>query len=147
MSTFRGPGPRSSLPSSSTTLPPTARKSPPNAYPTPPPKLTTYSKVRYTTSQDLTLDNLRVFFLPGFRHCLRIYGLSFADPIVQCDWVDIQYPADLSACTGLRGTIFGHSLVLQAQRALTGLLIVPRNSHGPSISYVSPCPSQTQYPR
>ena len=42
--------------------PPTARRLPPNAYPTrprdgpkhPPPKLTTYSKGRYTTSQDLT---------------------------------------------------------------------------------------------
>ena len=112
----------------------------------PPPKLTTYSKARYTTSQDLTLGNHRVFFLLGFRHCLRICGLSFADPIVQCGWVDIRHPADLSACTGLRGTIFGHSLVVQTQRALAGLLIVLRNSHGPSISYVSPCPSQTQYP-
>ena len=89
------------------------------------------------------LSKLRVFFLLGFRRCLRSGGLSFADLIVQRGWVDIQHPADLSACTGLRGIIFGHRLVIQAQRALAGLLIVLRNSHGPSISYVNPCPSQT----
>ncbi|GEA42709.1 hypothetical protein Cst04h_08790 [Corynebacterium striatum] len=41
--------------------PPTARRSPPNTYPTPPPKLTTCSKARYTTSQDLTQHAASLF--------------------------------------------------------------------------------------